>query len=108
MADYLTINPHAKNGKLGISRVILETLAKDATAKVDGVTLVKESKSVKAAQVTFQRNGQVKIVVKVKLAKSVNEEVTIKVIKDYIITALVAYAESVPFEVDVKVSKKGE
>jgi len=30
------------------------------------------------------------------------------VIKDYIVTALVAYAESVPFEVDVKVSKKGE
>ena len=108
MADYLTINPHAKNGKLAISRVILETLAKDATAKVDGVSLVKESKSVKAAQVTFQRNGQVKIVVNVKLAKSVNEEVTIKVIKDYIVTALVAYAESVPFEVDVKVSKKGE
>jgi len=108
MADYLTINPHAKNGKLAISRVILETLAKDATAKVDGVSLVKESKAVKAAQVTFQRNGQVKIVVNVKLAKSVNEEVTIKVIKDYIVTALVAYAESVPFEVDVKVSKKGE
>ncbi len=108
MADYLTINPHGKNGKLAISRVILETLAKDATAKVDGVSLVKESKTVKAAQVTFQRNGQVKIVVNVKLAKSVNEEVTIKVIKDYIVTALVAYAESVPFEVDVKISEKAE
>lgn len=108
MADFLTINPHAKNGKLAISRSILETLAKDATAKVDGVTLIKESKTVKAAQVTFQRNGQVKIVIHVKLAKGVNKEVTTKVIKEYIVTALVAYAESVPYEVDVKISEKAE
>lgn len=102
MADYVKINPNSKNGDLMISRDVFEQLASEATNRVLE-TSKKAFRLTKPVQATFQRNGRIKITISIKLGKDVNaNEICLK-IQEKVSSFLMAYAESVPFEVQVNI-----
>ena len=102
MADYVKINPNSKNGDLCISRTVFETLATEATNRIIGVSVAKKSfKLTNPVQVTFQKSGRVKIAVSINLKKGINvNEVSLK-IQESVASMLMAYTESIPFDVQV-------
>lgn len=92
MADYIKINPNAKNGDLMISKNIVEEISLDAINKyVKNVSLDKD----KPIKVSFLKNGKLKVVVSL-VSNQINE------VKEAVSNALMAYIETLPFEVEVK------
>lgn len=104
MSDYIKINPNSKTGDLAISRDVFEDIATDATSRVSGASVAKKAfKLSKPVQAIFQKNGRVKIAVSINLKKGVNaQDICIK-IQDSIASALMAYTESVPFDVQINI-----
>ena len=104
MADYVKINPNSKNGELCISRTVFETLATDATNRVSGASVAKAKfKLSKPVQAIFQKNGRVKIAVSINLKKGANaNEICLK-IQESVASMLMAYTESVPFDVQINI-----
>ena len=100
MVDYVKINPNNKNGDLMISRTVFESLATEATNKVKGASIAKKGfKLSNPVTATFQKNGRVKITVSINLKKGANaNEICLK-IQESVASHLMAYAESVPFDV---------
>lgn len=108
MADYVKINPNSKNGDLMISRAVFESIATNATNKVQGVSVAKRSfKLSKPVQAIFQKNGRVKIAVSINLKKGANANDICVKIQESIATALMAYAESVPFDIQINIVEIG-
>ncbi len=104
MADYVKINPNSKTGDLLISRAVFEQLATDATNKVQGVSVAKKSfKLYKPVQAIFQKNGRVKIAVSINLKKGANAQDICLKIQESIANSLMAYAESVPFDILINI-----
>ena len=106
MADYVKINPNSKNGDLMISRSVFESIATNATNKVQGASVAKRSfKLSKPVQAIFQSNGRVKIAVSINLKKGENaNEICLK-IQERIASVLMAYTESVPFDIQVNIAE---
>ena len=104
MADYVKINPNSKHGDLYISRAVFESLATEATNRIKGVSVASRSfKLTKPVQAIFQGNGRVKIAVSINLKKGINaSDVSIK-IQESIANVLMAYTESVPFDVQINI-----
>jgi uncharacterized alkaline shock family protein YloU len=104
MADYVKINPHSKNGDLMISRTIFETIATEATSRVQGVSVAKgKFKLSKPVTATFLGNGKVKITVSINLKKGANaHDISLK-IQERVANALMTYTESVPFDVQINI-----
>lgn len=104
MADYVKINPNSKTGDLMISRAVFESLATEATNRVQGVSVAKGNfKLSKPVQAIFQKNGRVKIAVSINLKKEANaNEVCVK-IQESVASVLMAYTESVPFDVQINI-----
>lgn len=103
MSDYVKINPNSKHGELMISRQIFETIATDAVNKVNSNK--KDFKLAKDVQAIFQKNGRVKVLISIELKKGVNaHEVSLKIQED-VTSALMAYVESVPFDVQINIAE---
>lgn len=107
MADYVKINHYSKNGELAISRSVFETLATEATNQVNGASVAEKKRKAfklsKPVQAIFQKNGKVKIAVSINLKKGENaNEISVK-IQERIASVLMAYTESVPFDIQVNI-----
>lgn len=104
MADYVQINPNSKNGSLMISRAVFESIASDATNRVSGASVAKKNfKLLKPVQATFQRNGRVKITISINLKKGVKAQDICSKIEESVANSLMAYTESVPFDVNINI-----
>lgn len=104
MADYVKTNPNSKKGDLMISRQVFESLATEAVNRVKGVALAKKSfKLSKPVQAIFQRNGRVKIAISINVDKSANANDVCVKIEESVANILMAYTESVPFDVNINI-----
>lgn len=117
MADYVNIENYSKNGKLAISRRVFEKIATDATNNVTGAKVKsregKNKKGIskvvfdlfKPIKIAFKSNGQVDVNIDITLSKGSNaSEVCLK-IQEEVSNALLAYTESVPFRINIKVAE---
>lgn len=104
MADYVKINPNSKNGDLYISRSVFEALANEATTHIKGVSVASRSfKLSRPVQAIFQRDGRVKIAVSINLKKGTNAADVSKKIQESVASIMMAYTESVPFDVHINI-----
>lgn len=106
MADYIKINNGAKAGDLCISRTVFEEVASQAVDRVNGASIAGKKRRItlsRPVQAIFQKDGKVKIAVSVKLKKENNIQKICLEIQEQIATMLMAYLESVPFDVQVKI-----
>lgn len=108
MSDYVKINAGSKKGDLLISRSIFEQLATEATNRVNGASVSKSNRRrlfnlSRPVQAVFQKNGRVKITVSIDLKKGTNaNEICLK-IQEEVANSLMAYTESVPFDVQIDI-----
>ncbi len=111
MADYIYIKNCSVNGQIAISRRVFEDLALEATNHVLGSkgSAVKGKNRLLAklyhpVKVTFHSNGQVEIKVAITIKKGVDASNICLAIQEEIAQSLLAYTESVPFSIQVKVA----
>ncbi len=111
MADYVYIKNNSKDGEIALSRRVFEDLAVDATNRVLGASVSKNKsknklldKLYQPVKVTFHKNGQVEIKVTITMKKGLNAEKVCLAIQEEIAQSLLAYAESVPFEIQIKIA----
>lgn len=111
MADYVYIKDYSKNGNIAISRRIFEEIALDAVKHVSGASVSEKKKSKLSSfslfnpvKVTFHKNGQVEISISIVLSKGVNASKVCLNIQEEVSSSLLAYTESVPFSIEVKVA----
>ena len=104
MGDYVKINPNSKKGELLISRHVFEQLATEGTNRVSGGKF----KLSKPVQATFQRNGQVKVSISITLKKGSNANDICLQIQESVTSMLMAYTESIPFDVHINIVEISE
>ncbi len=111
MADYIYIKNCSKDGQIAISRRVFEDLAFEATNRVLGASVSKVkiknrllAKLYHPVKVTFHKNGQVEIKVTITIKKDVKADDVCLAIQEEIAQSLLAYAESVPFDIHVKIA----
>ncbi len=111
MADYIYIKNLSKDGQMAISRRVFEDLAFEATNRVLGASVNKIKTKIRLlaklyhpVKVTFHKNGQVEIKVTITVKRDVNVNDVCLAIQDEIAQSLLAYAESVPFDINIKVA----
>lgn len=108
--DYVTIENYSKSGDLHISRTIIEKIVSDATNSVIGAEILENKYKGKLLaslfgpiKVTFRRNGTVEVTIEISILKGANaNDVSLK-IQEEVSNALMAYTESVPFAVNIKI-----
>ena len=110
MADYIYIKNCSKDGQIAISRRVFEDLAIEATNHVLGskgstakgkIRLLE--KLYHPVKVTFHSNGQVEIKVTITIKKGADVSKACLAIQEEIAQSLLAYTESVPFNIQIKV-----
>ncbi|MCR5333063.1 MAG: Asp23/Gls24 family envelope stress response protein [Bacilli bacterium] len=109
MADYVYIKNYSKNGELAIHRHVFEDLAGAAVERVGAQITKKGSKRrqfklFNPIKVIFHDNGQVEIVIPITLKKGVNAKQICEAIQAEVAESLLAYTESVPFSIHLKVT----
>lgn len=111
MADYVYIKNTSNKGELAISRHVFEALATEAVDRVIGAKVaVSKSKSKRIAKlfnpvkVVFHSNGQVEITISITLSKGANVNKVCLNLQEEVGQSLLAYTESVPFEIKIKVA----
>ena len=111
MADYFKIPNSSKGGEIAISRRIFESIASDATNRVKGASVSRSRKNSfylsRPVQVSFRRNGQVEVSIQINLSSSENVADVCKRIQEEVSSSLMAYCESVPFDIEIKVASIG-
>ena len=107
MADYFKIKNYQK-GEIAISRRIFETIASEATNRVKGAKVSNTKKNSfylnRPVQVTFHRNGQVEVAIQITLKNGENVAKVCESIQEEVSASLMAYCESVPFDIEIKVA----
>ena len=111
MADYIYIKNYSKLGEIAISRQVFKAIVEEATNKVIGAQInqVKSKNKIivklfSPVKVTFHHNGQVEIDISIALKKGANaNEICLK-IQENVAQALLAYTESVSFDIQIKVA----
>ena len=112
MADYIQVQNYSKSGDLYISRKIFEKIAADAIKNVPGVLLKPRSKAPKnrvsahlsrPIRISFRKNGRVDVDIDISLIKGAKAEQVCLLIQEEVSNSLLAYTESVPFNINVKV-----
>ena len=108
--DYVVISGHTKKGDIHISRTIVEKIVGDAVNNILGVSIQEfkpKSKFLASLfgpiRITFHRNGEVEVNIDISLKKGVNAEEVCLNIQEEVSNALMAYTESVPFAINIKV-----
>ena len=109
MADYVYIKNYSKDGELAIHRHVFEDLASDAVERVGAQITQRGSrkrlfKLFNPVKVVFHNNGQVEIVIPITLKKGVNAKEICTAIQEEVAQSLLAYTESVPFSINLKVT----
>lgn len=107
MADYIKIKNYAK-GDIAISRRVFESIASEATDRVKGASVSRSRKSqfylTRPVQVSFKKNGQVEVSIQITLKKDENVAEVCKRIQEEVSASLMAYCESIPFDIEIKVA----
>ena len=111
MADYVIIKNTSNKGQLAISRKVFEELATDAVDRVMGASIAKSKIKIKTlaklfspVRIVFHNNGQVEIGIDISIKKGSNINQVCEMIQDEVGRSLLAYTESVPFEIKIKVA----
>lgn len=106
MADYYKIQSLSNKGDISISRKVFEQIASDATSRVNGASVSKKEKFRLShpVSVTFHGNGQVEISISISLSKDANVSETCKKIQEEVASSLMAYSESIPYDIKIKVA----
>lgn len=109
MADYLKIQNFSNKGTIAISRRVFEMLATDATERIQGASLSASKKIgsfslTKPVKVSFRSNGKVEVNVSITLRKGSHAKEVCSKIQEEIANSFSTYAESVPFEIQIKVA----
>ena len=104
MGDFVKINPNSKKGDLLVSKEIFAQIAVNAVDRIKEAK-VASNKNSKGVQVSFLRNGKAKIVLPIKVEKGSKAEDVASRVEDVVSTALFAYVEAVPFEIEVVVEE---
>jgi len=108
MADYFKIKNYSKSGEIAISRRVFEDIASDATNRVKGASVSRQRKNsfylTRPVQVSFRKNGQVEVAIQITLKKDENVAEVCKRIQEEVSSSLMAYCESVPFDIEIKVA----
>lgn len=114
MADYIKVQNYSKLGESYISRTIFEKLATEAVKNVEGVSLKyhtnkKNSKLIaelyRPIKIYFHRSGKVDVDIAISLKKGAKAEKVCMTIQEEVSNVLLAYTESVPFNINVKVAE---
>lgn len=107
MADYFKIKNY-KNGDLAISRRVFESIASEATDRVKGASVSRSRRNsfylTRPVQVAFCRNGQVEVSIQISLKSGENVSDVCRRIQEEVSSSLMAYCESVPFDIEIKVA----
>lgn len=114
MADYVYIKNYSKDGEIGISRRVFEELATEAVERVGGASVHNKGKNKKTidkvfnlhnpVKVVFHHNGQVEIFISINIKKGENANKVCLAIQEEVAQSLLAYAESVPVTIQLKVA----
>lgn len=111
MSDYVYIKNFSNDGDIAISRRIFEDLATEATNKVIGASISELKTKSKIlfklyhpVKVLFHSNGQVEIKISITLNKGANAKDVCMKIQQGVADSLMAYTESVPFDIQIKVA----
>ena len=111
MADYLYIKSYSKDGDIALSRHVFEDLANDAVERIAGVKIFDKEYSKRRTfnmfnpvRVVFHKNGQVEIVIDITLKKGADKQKVVDAIKEEVELSLLAYTESVPFDININVN----
>ena len=111
MADYVYIKNYSKLGQIAISRQVFKSIVEEATNKVIGAKInqVKSKNKIIAklfspVKVTFHRSGEVEIDISIALKKGEKPNDMCLKIQENVAQALLAYTESVPFDIQIKVA----
>ncbi len=108
MVDYIHIQNYTRNGDMGISRRVFETIAYNATNKVKGAS-VSSSKSrvfnlYHPIQCVLRRDGQVDIKIAVSLKHGVNVNAVCLDIQKEVAEAIEEMVETVKVNIIIKVA----
>lgn len=105
MADYYKIQSLSKKGDISLSRKVFEQIASDAASRVNGASVSKKEKfRLSPVVVTFHKNGKVEVSISISLSKQANIGETCKKIQEEVASSLMAYAESIPYDIQIKVA----
>lgn len=104
MADYYKIKNLSKSGDIALSRKVFEQIASDAANRVNGASVSKKEKfKLSPVVVSFHSNGKVEVALSISLSKEANVNETCKKIQEEVASSLMAYCESIPYEIEIKV-----
>ena len=111
MADYVYIKNYSKDGEIAISRRVFEQLSTDAVERVSGASVSTKGKKSNGifnlhnpVKVVFHHNGQVEIFISINIKKGENANKVCLAIQEEVAQSLLAYAESVPFNIQIKIA----
>lgn len=110
MADYLHITNYAAGGSLALSRRVFAALALEATNQVAGAAVTRGRRKgsifdlYHPIQVFFRKDGQVELKISISLQAGANANDVCLKIQEEVARALMTYAESVPFKINIKVA----
>lgn len=106
MSDYIKIQK-GKNGELAISRSVFEEIASETTNRVSGASVSKTKKTFKLSRpvtVSFRKDGKVEVSISISLKKGLIAADICKAIQEEVASSLLAYCESIPFVIEIKVA----
>lgn len=105
MADYYKIKNLSNRGDIALSRKVFEQIASDAASRVNGASVSKKEKfKLSPVIVTFHTNGKVEVSLSISLSKESNVSETCKKIQEEVASSLMAYCESIPYDIKIKVA----
>ena len=112
MADYIKIENYSKNGELAISRRIIQKIVHEAVSDIVGIELKNHNVKNKflaylfnPIKIVFKANGEVAVDISITIKKGVNANEMCLKIQEEVSNALMAYAESVPFAINIRVAE---
>lgn len=107
MADYFKIQNY-KHGEIAISRRVFEEIASEATERIKGASVsrsrINSFRLTRPVQVSFKKNGQVEVSIQINLKSGENVADVCHRIQEEVSASLLAYCESVPFDIEIKVA----
>lgn len=105
MADYYKIQNLSNKGDIALSRKVFEQIAFDAASRINGASVSKKEKfKLSPVIVTFHKNGKVEVSLSISLSKSANINETCNKIQEEVASSLMAYCESIPYDIQIKVA----
>ena len=106
--NYITINNYSRNGKIGISRNAIATIAQNAVEAFQGVS-VSKSKTLfsvdRGVKVSFTKEGKAVVKIDIDVAIDAPVQTLCTEIQKEVAQAISLSCDTVPYDVQVKVAK---